>query len=340
MLNSNVGHHDEPEQNEDSGSSRPFRPFDKEEAKAFRVIDRNEENKLVMHYQKTKDVATLKKLLDVRDQTIRYMAKKYAYLDNEDDMYSEFKGVWLRCVKKYDPTIRIRPMRTKGGKIILDAKGKTKTINKRTPFNTYLYTSMKNRVWNIIKRRHSKKLLDGNGNPVAETTKSLDYVYGEDGETTLKDILPDTKGQTTLGKVHMSEMIKHLAGDDPDILRAISNFISNPHFGTLTEACNFRAGTLKLAQWDRDVLSLGVPSDGFKPKLEAKLAAEAHLKKMVMSTGTYINKFDVVDYVLQKGSVDFVVKVKNHRVLRKVKEAVLRCRELMAESRPEGCVVE
>jgi hypothetical protein len=315
-----------------------FKVFDRDEAKAFRVIDRDEEDRLVTHFHKTRDTSTLKRLLDIRDQTIRYMAEKYAYLDNKDDMYSEFKGVWLRCVKKYDPSIRVRSMRTKAGKIILDDNGKVKTIAKKTPFNTYLYTSMKNRVWNIIKRRHSRKFCDENGDPVADTMRSLEYEYGEDGELTLKDIIPDTKSPSAFGRAQMSEMIKNLGGDDPDIARTISTFISNPRLNTLTAACNFRTGTLKITQWDRGVLVMGVSTEDGDPKLDKKTLANAHLKKMVMSTGLYPQQFEVIGYALKKGSVDFVVKIEDHKVLNKVKDAVMKCRELMSELHPEGCL--
>lgn len=316
--------------------SQDVRSFDRDEARAFRLIDRDEEDRLVCQFKKTKDVYTLKQLLDLRDQTIRYMARKYAYLDNEDDMYSEFKGVWLKCVKRYDPSIRVRPMRTRGGQIILDDNGKVRTVTKKTPFNTYLYTSMKNRVWNILKRRHSKRLLDENGEPVAETNRSLDYEYGEDGETTLKDVIPDTKTQSTLHGVQMAEIIGHLCAGDPDVSRAVSHFISNPHFDTLTAACNFRTGTLRVTQWDRDVLALGIPDKGEEPNPTAKAAADLHLRKMVASTGTFHPRFELVDYSLNKSSVDFVIRVDDHKIFKKVKDAVLRCRHLMADAKPEG----
>src|ERR1035437_2996364 len=103
-------------------------------------------------------------------------------------MYSEFKGVWLRCIKRYDWRAKMRPARDTSGTILLDDNGQQKMVNKKTTFNTYLYTSMKHRVCNIIKRRHSKRLLDGNGKPVVETMLSLDYVFGNgEGDMTLKD---------------------------------------------------------------------------------------------------------------------------------------------------------
>ena len=89
--------------------------YSAEEYKAFNEIDRDAEDVLVCSYIKTKDPQTMLKLLNIREQTLRYMAKKYAYLENEDDMYSIFKEVWLKCLKKYDGSKQSRQARDKGG---------------------------------------------------------------------------------------------------------------------------------------------------------------------------------------------------------------------------------
>jgi len=303
-----------------------------EEFRTFRSIDRREEDRLVCLWHKTKNTDVLRKLLELRDQTLWYMARKYAYLDNEDDMYCEFKGVWLKCVKKYDGRSKPRQARDKSGKLLFEADGTTpKMVLKRTPFNTYLYTSMKNRVWNILKRRHSKRLLDENGDPIAVSMRSLDYPYGEDGDLTLKDVIPDEKAVMAHSAAVMSDIMANLGGDDPDIARAVSNFVNNPRFDTLTAACNYRVGTLRITPWDRNVLALGSPKDGREPEAAGAQKAMTYLRQMVLSTGTFGSKFEMVSFVLHPSRVDFVIHVDDPKVVRKVKEAVLRCRERMSE---------
>jgi hypothetical protein len=193
---------------------------------------------------------------------------------------------------------------------------------------------MRNRVWNLLKRRHSKRLLDENGDPVAVTNRSLDYPYGDDGDMTLKDMLADESAPMAHRAVEMSEIVEKLGGDDPDIARAIDNFVNNAHFDTLTAACNYRVGTLRITPWDRSVLSIGVPKDGVKPPADKEQKAMEYLRQMVASTGAFGGKFDMVSFVLHPSRVDFVIHLDDPKVVRKVKEAMRRCRESFPDYRP------
>lgn len=304
-----------------------------EDYKAFQEINRDEEDSLVCQYIKNKDTGIMLKLLNIREQTLRYMARKYAYLDNEDDMYSEFKGVWLKCLKKYNGGMKMRQARDKSGNLLLDENGSPKMVSKKTPFNTYLFTSMKNRVSNIIKKRHSKKLLDDSGNPVSETMRSLDYEYGDDGDMTLKDLIKDESSARASSAAEMYELMKHLGTHtDADVARAVDTFLNNPRFETLTAACNYRVGTLRITKFDKDFLSIGVPKNGVEPKSENLKKATDYLKAMVDSTGNFSGKYEIVSFILRQNRVDFVAHMDDPKVLRKVKEAVMKCRKVIAEA--------
>ena len=296
------------------------------EYQQFKSIDRSQENNLVGLYRKNKDVSVLSKLLELRDQTLRYMAKKYAYLDNEDDMYSEFKRVWLKCVRKYDNNPKPRPVRDKSGKVVMNEDGTMMMVSKKTPFNTYLYTSMKNRVWNIIKHRHSKRLSDDEGRPVVETMRSLDYEYGEDGDMTMMDVIPDIKARSSLAAAEMSEILAHLGTSDPDIARTVDTFLSNTRMESLTAACNYRAGRLKINKWDRIVLSMGVTTEDSEPSDEMRKKSLFYLGKMIDFTKNFQGEYEIESYILEAGSVHFVVKMEDAKVLKKVKDAIARCR--------------
>lgn len=307
-----------------------FSRASREEYKVFKSINRDEEDRLVVAFGKSNDPLILVKLLEMREQTIRHMAKKYAYLENEEDMYSEFKRVWLKCIKRYDAGPALRQARDKKGVRLFDSKGNPKIISKKTAFNTYLFTSMQHRVWNLLKRRFSKRLLDANGRPAVETMRSLDYRYGEDSDMTLKDKLPDLNARKSSSQAEMSDLMHHLGGDsDPDIKRAVETFLSNPRFGSIEAACNFRVGTLRTTKWDNEVLSMGEEKNGRTASVEGFTQAMTYLKKMVDSTGTYAGKYDLVSFVLHPNRVDFVAKVADSKTFRKVKEAVRRCRAAM-----------
>lgn len=316
-----------------SGNSKVVsNSYSADEYRAFKEIDRDQEDKLVCEFIKTKDSKTMLKLLNIREQTLRYMAKKYAYLDNEDDMYSIFKEVWLKCLTKYNGSTQSRPARNKEGNILLNEDGTQKMVDKKTPFNTYLYTSMKNRALNIFKKRNSKRLLDDNGRPVADSIRSLDYEYGDDEDMTLKNLIPDNKSEKAYSKSELSDLMRHLGTDkDPDIARAVDTFVNNSRFETLTAACNYRVGTLRINKWDKKVLNLGVAKSGIEPSLENLTTATNYLTQMVSSTGTFNEKYEIVSFVVQPNRVDFVVHMEDLKVVKKIKEAVLKCREALSQ---------
>lgn len=300
--------------------------------RVFQNIDRDEEDSLVCQYMQSKDIIVMVRLLKIREQTLRYMAHKYAYLDNEDDMYSSFKSVWLKCLKKYDGGMKMRQVRDRSGNLVFEDDGSPKMVSKKTPFNTYLFTSMKNRVKNIIKKRHNKKYLDDNGDSVYDTMKSLDYELSDDGNSTLKDLIADEKSISASSTTEIADLIKYLGADkDEDVARAVDTFINNSRFETLTAACNYRVGTLKINKWDKDVLSMGKAKNGVEPSAEKLEKTNAYLKNMIESTGNFNGKFEVVNFVLHPNKVDFVAKMDDPKVLKKIREAILKCREAISE---------
>jgi len=327
------------EDHEDLSSKFAGLRYSSEEYKAFRNIDRDAEDEMVMSFRKTKSTDTLVKLMKLREPTFSYMSRRYAYLDNEDDMYCEFKKIWLQCVKQYDGTARSRQERNhKTGELLLLENGDPKMIVRRTPFNTYLYTSMRNRIGNIIKHRHSKRLLDGNGTPVCDSMRSLDFQIGHDGDMTLQDVIPDNHAKQPSLVAEANEVKMLLgAGTDPDISQAIDRFYENSRITSLTEAVCLRIGTLRISKTDHKVLSIGVANEyGEEPSKALCRKAKDYLGRMIASSKTY-NKFEVVSYSLNHNSVNFLVKIHNAALVRKVSAAIAKCKGMMNKSpMPEG----
>jgi len=304
--------------------------YSKEDYKAFKDIDREAEDNLVTDFHKTKSTDTLLKLLRLREPTLLNMARRYASLDNEDDMYAEFKKVWLQCVKKYNGKAKLRHARDSHGELLFMEDGQPQMVLRHTPFNTYLYTSMRNRIGNIMKRLHSKRLLDGNGNPVWKTMRSLDFQIGDDEDMTLQDVIQDENTQQPWADAEANEIKVLLGADkDPDISRAIDRFYENSGLTSLTDAACLRIGTLRLTKLERQVLAIGVTGKhGDQPSFEMRRKAMTYLKHMIESSKTY-DKFEVVNFSLNHNSVNFLVKVNNAALVKKVKEAMSKCKDVL-----------
>jgi len=163
----------------------------------FKDVNRDQEDLLVQKYQKSNDPEILDKLYELRKQTLAIWSKKYSYLGfSEEDMMSEVSMIWLKCVNQYQYDPKSRVVRTKDGKFVVSKNGKVKKIFKRTPFNTFLYTSLRNYMSNISKRKYSKKRVDKNGKPLESNMISLDsdisHIFGTGSSKPLqlKDVLP------------------------------------------------------------------------------------------------------------------------------------------------------
>jgi hypothetical protein len=141
-----------------------------EEKAAFAPIDRKQENKDVVHFQKTGDIEVFEKLYQNRIPTLKIWARKYYYLsDSADDMFGELSFCFAKAAMKYDKN--------------------------RGSFNTCLYTFFQNLIRNIRsgKKAKKRKPIGSDPNSISNCTLSLDYDYNskDGGESTLKDILAE-----------------------------------------------------------------------------------------------------------------------------------------------------
>ncbi len=134
------------------------------------IIDRDQENKDVAHFQSTGDEKTLEKIYLSRIPTIKFWAKKHYYPGlalSEEDLFGELSIVFVKAIKHYK-------------------------INKGS-FNTCLYTFFLNRLKNIKSGVHAKKRISSEyEGPTNGMILSLDYSYTDKSgsEVTLKDVIP------------------------------------------------------------------------------------------------------------------------------------------------------
>jgi len=117
-------------------------------------IDRDEENQDVKEYIKTGNQIIFNRIYHRRKPTIEYLAKKYYWLT--EDAASEIRIVLVRTVNSY---------------------GKN---GKKTDFNTFFYSSVKNHFSNLAKKRYRKKRTTIDGLDPLNRMIQLDSCVGDD----------------------------------------------------------------------------------------------------------------------------------------------------------------
>jgi len=207
----------------------------------FVAVDRDREDCLVNEYQTTQDAKTLQSLYEMRKQTLQIFSKKYKHLNmNNEDVFSEASMIWMKCVNQYEYKPKKRTVKTKGGKVVIDQKGRQKTVFKRTPFNTFLYSSLLHHMSNIYKRQHSKKRVDKNGNPQEQNLISIDYEYetcsNNSSSVSLKDMLICDL-PLPYSRISVENTIEEISEKDDDIKDALVRFVSDGHIKKISSAC-------------------------------------------------------------------------------------------------------
>jgi hypothetical protein len=283
-----------------------------EAKKEFLKVDRGSEDEMVNEYKKHENPDLLEKLYELREPTLKVWARKHAYLaPSEEDMFADLRTVWLKCVMsyKYDPDIRA--VRTKSGAFVHDEDGRVKTSFKRTPFNTFMYTALRNYVSNLIKKKYAKKRLDADGVPLDFTMKSLDYEYGDndgDGQSLYNILAGETHKEGS--EMDAAKIINDISGGDPDIKQALESFAFDSHLKKLSTACRLCKGTVPISREEKRTL-VGGGTKGTRL-----------LNKLIRFSGRFSKDFKVLSYQVFRRRVDYEVYGQDTKLLRKVQKAM------------------
>ena len=290
--------------------------FTEKDKNAFKSPDRKEEDRLVAYFQKTGDKETHNRLFEIRKSTIAVWARKYAWVcESEEDLYSELSMVWLKCVQKYKYEAEMRPVRTKEGHLVKDENDKVKTIFKRTPFNTFIFTSFRNHILNIIKKKYSKKRLDDAGNPIEFGMHSLDFEYGDDGEgTSMHELYKDENAEMDLARISADWIIEEISQGDKQIQQALQKFVNDGYIKDIKTACKVKSGILRLKKYDRDMLISG----GMK--------AHQYLKTMISSSERFETDFQISSYQIFPKKVVFEIIISDDSLSVKVEDAIKKAK--------------
>ena len=286
--------------------------FSDEDKNVFKAPNRKEEDKLVESYQKTRSPKIHNQLFEIRKPTISVWAKKYAHVfDSEEDLFSELSVVWLKCVEKYNYAPEIRTVRTKEGHLVRDENNNVKKVFKRTPFNTFLFTSFKNHIHNANKKKYSQKRLDDNGVPVEFGMKSLDSDPSEDNDSDmcLYSTIPGGVG-VEIGQIDARLIIDSVSNGDNEVKVALSNILTNSKISDVKQACMVHSGKTNIRKTDLPFLIFGE-------------FASQNIKKIIAnSLGLKENEFRLYHYEIYPTYVKYEILKENKDLKEKVFAAI------------------
>lgn len=193
-------------------------------------IDRDQEDKAVVEFQKTGNLKVLEEVYKNRVPTLKSWAHKHYYPGltfSVDDLFEDLSVVFVKAAEKYKHV--------------------------RGPFNNCLWSFIENRLKNIKNSRHAKKRLpeDYEG-PAIGMVLSLDYAYstGEGAEVTLKDIIPAASPTGTdyvMANTYMDETLNILSRNDPDFRAFLSKIGEGNSLVSLIREYKTRQGMIKLS---------------------------------------------------------------------------------------------
>jgi DNA-directed RNA polymerase specialized sigma24 family protein len=229
----------------------------------FVDVDRKQENKDIVEYQKTGDRELFEKIYKIRVPTLQNWARKYRYLmDSQEDLFSEFNICFTRAVATYK-------------------KGKGS-------FNTWLFSLLQNYVRNLQTSRRAKKRLPKGMNPdaICKFIFSLDYYYGkdDDSENTLKDVLANkyNSEDKAINNIIYEETVSKMSNNNP----VVKGFLHKLSFGNTV--------TSLLKQYRTKTGNINIDKDIFK---DIDSASEKDIvSEIIRKNNDNDSDFMIVDY--------------------------------------------
>lgn len=278
-----------------------------EEKSVFVSIDRDQEDRDVDRFQKTKNNDLFEKIYNTRIQTLQIWARRYGYLmdNSSEDMFSEFCVVFTKAIFTYK--------RHKGN------------------FNTYLWRLLLNFVHNLqTGRRAKKRLPDGvDPNSMGKFMLSLDYSYdGKDGsENTLKDVIAD-KGAIDGGvnKLIMDETIDVLSNKNEFVSSFLQQLGNGNTIASLLRKYKTKKGKIKISRTQIK-------------KLRGKRKQKRLVSELIRNYESIDDDFCVLDYSIENpNKLFYIIEMKKTkeadymmRTIRKLRKDKRALREKISE---------
>jgi len=273
-----------------------------EEQSNFVEIDRAQEDKDVVLFQKTGDNEIFERLYKSRIPTLQIWARQYYYLmDSKEDMFGELSHYFYKAIMNYK--------KDKGS------------------FNTCLYTYFINHIRNLhIGKNAKKRLPQFMDNEINKYNfmLSLEYKYNnKDGsENTLKDVIPDSKNRpdNVLRKIDLEETVKYLSHGCP----TVGGFLKKIGSGSTL------ASALKEYKTKTGFITLGRRT---AKKIEDKKNCK-NLVKDIIRGKTNLDRFVLVDYHMGRSNkLCYTIEMRKTQEANTILKAIRKLRknkEIMA----------
>lgn len=280
MKNQNVDCISEHEVIDDvENPEKKFPPwYTAEERSVFVAIDRYQENKDIVRFQRNKSIKLFDKIYENRIPTLQIWAKRYHYLmDSEDDMFGELSCYFYKAIMTY--------------------KGN------RGSFNTWLFACLIHGVRNLqIGRMAKKRLPEGiDPNHMKKFILSMDYNYNnKDGsENTLKDIIADKL--STRGNIYdnmcLNETVNILSRKNPLIVGFLKKLSDG---NTLTSA---------LKEYKTRKGKINISYNQYK-KLRSNLKYKRVVCQLIKNKANIQEKFMLVNYcVINPNKLHYIIEM-------------------------------
>lgn len=265
-------------------------------------IDRDQEDRDVVKYQKNGDEILFEKIYNARIPTIKWWTRKYhCVMGSYSDMEGELRYYFVRAVNAYD--------------------------KKRGSFNTCLFTFFLNRIRNIItKRASNKRMPKGAKSNLDNFVLSLDYGWdktkdeGGIAESAFASKLIDRNFKKISDDMSMTETVSVLSKGNP-FLKEVFHRLGEGHtISSVLQDAKTRNGRIKVSRNKLKVL---------RNKKHCKTMVSKIIKKDVkVKSG-----FSVIGYKIEKNKISYVIRLKKTKesdeILRVIRKLRKKRKELM-----------
>lgn len=255
------------------------------------VIDREEENRDVIEFQKTGDMKILEKIYKNRIPTLKTWTRQHYYPGltlSPEDLFEEFSCVLVKAAEKYE-------------------------AKRGVSFNTCLFTFLLNRVKNIKSSKYAKKrIADEYSGPISGMILSLDFTYNDsDGsQVTLKDIIasPETKEDGHISKKAFFEETLNIlsASASPEFKDFLVKISEGGSVTALIKEYKMKTGSVKI-------------SNAMQRKLNKRKS-----KKIVsdLIKNEVNNKFKLISYTVDKNSINYEIELNKTKETDKIMKTI------------------
>lgn len=247
-------------------------------------IDRDQEDRDVVKYQRSGDQELFEKIYDARIPTIKWWTRAYHYvIGGHADMEGELRYYFVRAINAYD--------------------------KKRGHFNTCLYTFFINHIRNMITKRGSHKRTTAQAKSNLENfVLSLDYGWDKKGEDNgnmdgvFASKMVDHKSKNVTEGMTMAETVHILSKGNP-FLKEVFEKIGEGHtISSVLQSVKTRNGKISMS-----AKRLGV--------LRKKGRCKALVSEIIKNEVKPSSGFSVIGYKICRKKLHYVIE------LRKTKEA-------------------